>query len=67
MQETRVLFLGWEDPLEKQMATQRRRWFDSITDPMDINLSKPQEMVENRGAWHASVHGVAKSRTGLGG
>ena len=37
------------------------RWLDSITDSMDMNLSKFQEIVENRGAWHAAVHGVAKS------
>ena len=60
MQETRVLFLGWEDPLEKQMATQRMRWFDSITDPMDINLSKPQEIAQDREAWCAAVHEAAK-------
>ena len=42
---------------------QRMRWLDSITDSMDMNLSKLREIVENRGAWHAVVHGVAKSRT----
>ena len=40
---------------------QRMRWLDSITDSIDMNLSKFQEIVENRGAWHAAVHGVAKS------
>ena len=39
------------------------RWLDSITDSMDINLSKLWEIVEGRGGWHASVHGVAKSQT----
>ena len=38
---------------------------DSITDSMDINLSKLQETVEDKGAWSATVHGVAKSRTQL--
>ena len=39
------------------------RWLDSITDSMDMNLNKFQEIVENRGAWHAVVHGVTKSPT----
>ena len=38
---------------------------DSITDSMDMNLSKLSEITENRGAWSAAVHGVAKSQTGL--
>ena len=38
---------------------------DSITDSMDMNLSKLWEIVEDRGAWHALVYGVAKSQTGL--
>ena len=37
------------------------RWLDGITDSVDVNLSKPQEIVEDKGAWHAGVHGVAKS------
>ena len=36
------------------------RWLDSITDSMDMNLSKFQEIVENRGGWHAAVHEVAE-------
>ena len=44
---------------------QRMRWLDSITNLMDMNLSKVQEIAENRGAWHATVHGVAKSWTQL--
>ena len=42
---------------------QRMRWLDSITDSVDTNLSKLQEIVEDRGAWHAAVHDIAKSRT----
>ena len=44
---------------------QRMRWLDGITSSADINLSKLQKIVEDRGAWHAVVHGVAKSRTQL--
>ena len=39
------------------------RWLDSITNSMDMNLSKLQETVEDRGAWLATVHGVTKGRT----
>ena len=41
------------------------RWLDSITDSMDMNLSKLQEIVEDRGDWHATVYRVAKSQTQL--
>ena len=44
---------------------QRMEWLDSITDSMNVNLSKLQEIVKNRKAWHAAVHGVAKSCTWL--
>ena len=68
--------MGRADSLEKTLmlgkiegkrrrGQQRMRWSDNITNLMEVNLSKLKEIVKDRKAWHAAIHGVAKSQTQL--